>query len=245
MNIFTKKKKSESIDNILNIINIGLKNNELYDYITNKYRNITSSKCSYYDFFNGITIFDKESCDSFTIYFSPSIENYTSISTRYTCWEGARTELKNILYMENTICVREINLTKYSDTNNLLDSIKKESSKRIYKDNQLIFMQQFESATYIDERDFSSYSKEEITHITPEKKAVQKITCVGDIKSFHPTGTEYFITNYYDEPPFNTREENNILYQTGMKKCTEEEYQEFIKNISIPIIEDEMILAKK
>lgn len=224
-----KKPKSdfEDIRNMVSFLRTHLFNKELLDYIINKllindFKNytVTSTRSS-------ISIVDKKSTDTFYVEIDGD-----DIITSYTCWNGNHHERKVIKFIENIVAVKEDESTNvtYASTH-APASTKRKTMMRIYKDNELIYLNEFNSETEFNLEELRSSSTSSETFISSEKQAVQKNINVGDVNAVPGTSVSYSATSSYEAPPFNDIACNQHVYMFGMHSITEEEFLNFTNRI--------------
>jgi hypothetical protein len=243
--MFKKNDKLDKVKTVISVLDKELKNKDLFDYIKeNLIRALYSKKY----FFSStedscIEIIDTKDNDKFKIEFIPNIIGFEKIRTTLSCWDGRKTESKEIRFSNQKIEILEdeISFTIYSETNKISE-LQRKKTIRTYLNNQLAYSYYFDSSTSIDLDYQRSYASEEETFINKEKHAVQRRNKVGEKDSFGENGVYYSKTTFYDEPNFNTRESDKHLFMFGMSYATEEEFNEFLKTY---FLENNLTLTNK
>lgn len=211
---------------MLNILNRRLKNQDLHDYIFDKFECIADKTFKIKEISEDrLTAINKKDGDSFEIKFEPTLENFSKIITSYTTWNNYHTETKEIVYDDDLVSITHDESTIYTYPNKKISSLEKLIQKSEYKDNQLIHSYYFKSETGINSKKSVSGATIEEMYVLNDKSAVK---FKGETDTVTTADINYYKTYFCNEPNFNTREESNYTHITNFIGITNDEYKEFI-----------------
>ena len=160
-------------------------------------------------------------------YFRLTIEDST-IEFEQTKWEGRSTVNTKIEFDGPTTTVTEAEHNRIT-TNNLITSFERNVKIKKYQNDELCYEREFTSRTTSNET--SNYANDKETFINKDKQAVRKSTSIAENEdSMYKTDVEYYQTDSFDAPPFDTSKQTHTVYMYGMSQTTKEEFDEFMKN---------------
>lgn len=224
-----RKEKLKKITEMSYHINEKLTNENLLDYIYDKFECIIDETFKIKEITNNyLKVIDKKQGSTFEITFKPNIENFTQIGTSYTCWNNQHIENKKIIFNDEKITIDETESTIYIYETGKVSSIEKRINKCEYQNNQLIYSYHFETHAGINLKNKLNGSTIEEMYILPDKSAVKYISRTGEENYFGTKGINYYKTENCDEPDFNTRQKNNKVYTYDFENADKEEYDDFV-----------------
>ena len=230
------KKKTEllKIKKIIEIVNQKITNDELRDDIIGSLEyfanNITPKFNGELD--NELSICYKSTGDIFKIGFYPSLDDFNLIKTECSRWGKREIENKVISYDNDTVTIEVTTLDNYTYSNsNKISEILYSKIIRKYQNDSIIYKYDYDSTIRNEIKALSNSTTEEETFINGSR-AVKKTNTIKQDGAFgFSNGICYSGTNFYCEPCFNSSKNHRSRYVYGMHEITENEYNEFIKNI--------------
>ena len=224
-----KREQLGKIALMLRVMNEKLTNKDLHDYIFDKFNCIADNTFKLKDSeLNEIKAYDKKNNINFEIKFYPNIENFSKITTSYSC-NNQHKEEKEIVFDNEKITVNhsESTINIYDPKN--IGSINKITTKNEYINNELIYSYCFKSNTGTNLKNSSDGTSVEELYVLPNKNAVKSICTASQDNYFESTGIKYYqIENIYGHN-FNTSQRSDIICEKHIKVIPKEEYQEFIE----------------
>ena len=145
-------------------------------------------------------------------------------------WEGRCTETKTIEFDGDIITVTSTEHNRVT-TDGQYSTFEKIKKIETYDNDELSYKREIHSST--SAQGISNYATDSETFINKDKVAVERrITISEDDESEYSTSINYLKSSYYDVAPFDTSKQTKSVYMYGMGYCTQEEYEEFIKNFN-------------
>lgn len=216
-----KKVKQKDIKRFITYIDSYVTNEEIFEDIMetiNTYIN-DRNKNLYIDN-NKLIGRTKKVKDSFILELEENCMKFIDIM-----YDGRSTK-ELVLKKENEITIVEVNeINKIVSNKNKTVEIERIFNEKTYVDNQFRHeIKEEHSISTTLEKNISSTHVVEL-YVDENRKGVTKEFSISDGKSFSDSDIIYRNTDFYYEPPFNTREEDvKRYYMIGMGITTKEEF---------------------
>jgi len=221
--IETKRNKIEFIRNRLNEV---IKNGDFYDIAIKNIDLYSKDKDSKLKVTKDGFFVEKGSEEKFNLSFDPSYEEVQHIYINIECFNGRIKEYFELHFIDDkTISIKKREDFMTLDTNNNFTSFGSKKENLIYIDNKLGYKLIEEEESFISDATKNYRNSKEIYVL--ENTAVSKNEFKSNIEFFHQPKFSYYITNSFDEPDYDTR--NNDLINVsvyGMHSTTEEVFEE-------------------
>lgn len=216
-----KKVKQKEIKNFLIYMDSYVTNEKIFEdimEIINIYIN-DRNKNLYIDN-NNLIGRTKKVKDSFVLEIEENCMKFINIM------HDGRSTKELVLKKENEITIVEISkIEKTLSSKNKTIKIKRLFNQKKYIDNQFRYELKKENiiSTILEDNTSSIYVME--LYVDENRKGVTKEFTVSDINDFSDNDIIYRSTDFYYEPPFNTREKDpKKFYIVGMKQTSKEEF---------------------
>lgn len=222
--------KEEQTEYILNLIEKNILNKALYDYAEEKVINFSKFK-KVYATDNRFAAEHKKK--SFSISFEPSCDNVHLIKMISNMCNGNCYEIKQISFYENLIKVKESNVSKIVTDKGIPFAYQKESSEKIYLNNDLIYKNKLKFIVCDNVIDNKSESSVEELFVIENRLAIESYTGTYEDKenlsrNYHLMSTDFEESNYN-----NRVEKRKSLYYYSMSSITKNKFDELKENAII------------
>lgn len=229
--------KTNEVSNFINLLDEKIRNKEFYEYICENFIEPIKSNEGIKVILltsNQIKVKNKDN-DSFEITFMPSIDDIQKITTKLTCWQNKKVEIKSIEFDENKINLESKTsiVCAYFETGEVA-GIELEQVKSTYYDNLLFHKHSFKSANSIDIKRDINFSLEQDKYVSSNQQTYERTCKVCEENPFDCSKLEYSKNDIsMNEIIYNSRDCNldSVISNSGIP-INEEEYNAFIKEIT-------------
>lgn len=221
----SKKKEKENLETVqyfYRLLTSRITNKDILEYIMEQIKYGADNNTIAFHSENEIIVREKNFNETFRLTIGDS-----TIETEEVKWKGRATVTKKIEFDGAITTVTEAEHNRIT-TDNTITSFERVVKVKKYQDDELIYEREFLSRTSSNET--SNYANDKETFIN-KNNAVRKITSIAENEdSMYKTDVEYYKTDNFDAPPFDTSKQTHTVYMYGMNSATKDEFDEFMKN---------------
>lgn len=219
----SKKKEKENLETVqyfYRLLTSRITNKDILEYIMEQIKYGADNNTIAFHNENEIIVREKNFNETFRLTIGDS-----TIETEEVKWKGRATITKKIEFDGPITTVTEAEHNRIT-TDNTITSFERVVKVKKYQDDELIYEREFLSRTSSNET--SNYANDKETFIN-KNNAVRKITSIAENEdSMYKTDVEYYKTDGFDAPPFDTSKQTHTVYMYGMSSTTKEEFDAFM-----------------